>query len=279
MNLKRAIYYKLTPELRLLLRRTYYFPYDFWQSIAGKKSSSIPPKGLMFVGSGDFVSTGNYFLNIFINECNLKPTDQILDIGCGIGRIAIPLTTFLNKNGHYDGFDIVKNGIEWCKKNITSKFPNFEFLYVPLSNDLYNLNTTSRSALFKYPYDDSKYDLVIATSVFTHMMPEDTENYIREIYRVLKQGGKCYCTFFLLNNASVTSMNENPDFCFPYKYGDYSLMNNKVKEANVAYEETYIQNLFVSYGFSVSKVSYGSWSGISRTNSTNFQDSFILVKP
>ena len=40
----------------------------------------------------------------------LKPEHRVLDIGCGVGRVALPLTRYLT-SGTYDGFDIVKRWI------------------------------------------------------------------------------------------------------------------------------------------------------------------------
>src|SRR5688572_16099054 len=56
----------------------------------------------------------------------LKPGDDVLEIGCGIGRIAAPLTQYL-RDGTYQGFDIVPHGIEWCRRRITSRYPNFRY--------------------------------------------------------------------------------------------------------------------------------------------------------
>ena len=52
---------------------------------------------------------------------------RVLDIGCGVGRIAIPLTGYLGGGGQYDGFDVVPGGIAWCEKNISIPFPHFRF--------------------------------------------------------------------------------------------------------------------------------------------------------
>ena len=66
----------------------------------------------------------------------LKPNHRVLDIGSGIGRMAIPLTEHLT-SGSYEGFDIVPTGINWCKENIEKRFPNFKFTLTSISNDLY----------------------------------------------------------------------------------------------------------------------------------------------
>jgi SAM-dependent methyltransferase len=47
----------------------------------------------------------------------LQPTERVLEVGCGIGRIAIALTQYLD-GGSYVGFDIVPHGIEWCRTRI-----------------------------------------------------------------------------------------------------------------------------------------------------------------
>ena len=42
------------------------------------------------------------------STAQLSPDHRVLDIGCGTGRMAIPLTSFLSKKGSYEGFDIVR---------------------------------------------------------------------------------------------------------------------------------------------------------------------------
>ena len=275
---KRKLFYSLTPGLRYFIRRIYFFPVDFFSFISGKRSKLIPPKGLIFIGSGDFKILGDHYLNVFIEHCGLMPSDNVLDIGCGIGRIAIPLTSYLNSDGSYEGFDIVKKGIDWCSRHITKSFPNFKFLHIDLKNDLYNLKTENAASNFVFPYDDNNFDLVILTSVFTHMMPQDIENYMEEINRVLKPKGRCLVTFFILNAESKEFMASGSDFNFKISYGNYSLIDKNVKEANVGYEEKYIFNLIERNGFSIQEILYGFWSGRPKSCSFDFQDTFILTK-
>jgi SAM-dependent methyltransferase len=202
-----------------------------------------------------------------------------LDIGCGIGRIAIPLTNYLNKNGSYEGFDIVKKGVDWCKKNISENYPNFQFLHINLKNDLYNLNTEKEAKNFVFPYKNDDFDLIILTSVFTHMIPEDMENYLFEINRVMKIGGKCLVTFFVLNSESKKFMQANDIFNFKHNFGKYSLLDKNVKEANIAYEENYLLDAIQKNNLKVEQKLYGYWSsGYHRDDTFDFQDTFILTK-
>ena len=52
----------------------------------------------------------------------------------------------------------------------------------------------------KLDFPDATFDFVCATSVFTHMLPAGVANYLREIRRVLRPGGRCLATFFVLRS-------------------------------------------------------------------------------
>ncbi|ELY1979868.1 class I SAM-dependent methyltransferase [Flavobacterium psychrophilum] len=127
----RKIYYSLPIPLRYAARKIIYFPSD----MLTKKNNLVPPKGIIFTGSGNYLQTGKVFFSYFQKYCDFTPQSSILDIGSGIGRMAIPFTNYLSTTGKYEGFDIVKIGIDWCTKNISSRFPNFNFKLIPLKKD------------------------------------------------------------------------------------------------------------------------------------------------
>lgn len=266
------------PKFRRLLRRIYYLPGDLLDSITGKRDTLTPPKGLIFIGSGDFIQHGNNILQQFIDLGGLKKNARVLDVGCGIGRLAVPLTRFLDKDGSYEGFDVVKSGIDWCEKHIQSQFPNFKFIHIDLKNDLYNLETETQAKDFIFPYQENEFDFVFLTSVFTHMMPQDVEAYLKQIQRVLKKGGTCFATFFIMNKENKQLMQAFDGIKFNYNYGNYYQHNYHVKEANIAFEEAYLDNLFSNSGFQIIKKHFGYWPGREKEKSVDFQDIVILRK-
>jgi len=116
--------------------------------------------------------------------------------------MAIPLTKYLSE-GSYEGIDIIPYHINWCKKNIMSRYPNFRFQMADVFNKLYNPKGKYKPSEYEFPYQDEDFDFVFLTSVFTHMLPKDMENYFSQIARVLRKKGRCLITFFLLNKESL----------------------------------------------------------------------------
>ncbi len=273
----RKLYYLLSPSMRLFVRRFVFLPVDIFEKIVGAREKMVPPRGLIYTGSGDFVKAGNTFLELFVKHAGLKPHHRVLDIGSGIGRMARPLTTYLSNEGSYEGFDLVERGVRWCNKNISSKYPAFKFKKVNLINDLYT-SKGENAGNFVFPYNDNEFDFVFLISVFTHMVPNEVENYMKEISRVLKPGGKCFSTFFILNEDAVNKM-QTSNFYFSKDMGYYRLMDEKVKSANVAFNEDYlIEKLINANGFRVNKILPGYWSDQNSKEKVDFQDIIVFEK-
>lgn len=275
---KRKIYYFFPPSIRFLIRRIFYIPIDLLNLLTGKNDRMTPPKGKIFIGSGDFKQQGQRLLKVLIDKGGLMPYHRVLDIGCGIGRLAVPLTKYLNEKGSYEGFDIVKSGIDWCKKRVGKSFPNFKFHHINLKNDLYNLKTSNEAKNYIFPYNDCEFDMVFLFSVFSHMIPTDVDNYLYQIHRVLKDGGVCVATFFILNEESHTLMRQNDGLQFNHERETYYLLDNNVKEANVAYKEKFLLHMIEKNNLKIERLYYGFWSGRSKNNCIDFQDTLILRK-
>lgn len=260
---------------------------DAWERITGKRDALTPPQWMNFVGGGNFKQIGEEFYHYFVDICRIKPNENVLEVGCGIGRMAIPLMNYLKGTGSYDGFDIVPRGIHWCQKKITRRSPNFRFQLADIYNYGYNPTGTLRASDYRFPYQDESFDFVFLTSVFTHMLPPDMEHYLSEIHRVLRKGGRCFITFFLLNLESLALVQAAAsaiDFKYEMEkyagfagYCQYSISDPYVPEAAVAYQDSYIEELFKKIGFSfISPVYYGSWCG--RPEHLSFQDIIVAEK-
>jgi SAM-dependent methyltransferase len=225
-------------------------------------SIPLPPEEfIQAVGGGDFHAVGQRYYNIFVNHCGLLPSHSVLDIGSGCGRMAIPLTSYLDKKTEYHGIDIVEPMVRWCVENISSRFPNFTFHHAQLKNTLYS-DAGEIAAKYKFPFSDQHFDFVFLTSVFTHLNPQDTENYLEEIKRVLKINGRVLMTFFLMTEEyPLNRMNERVLVPFDHGAHPYWVNDPKVPEAVSAYDETFILEKIRKSGLSIDTIFYGNWNG------------------
>ena len=250
---------------------------DARDRVSGRSDRLVPPRRLDFVGHSDFVETGDEFLGHFVELGGLQPDHAVLDVGCGIGRMARPLTGYLSSEGSYDGFDVNREGIGWCRRRY-AKFGNFRFQVADLYNRRYNPRGAHAAIDYRFPYDDARFDFALATSVFTHLLEDEADHYLAEIERVLKPGGRALTTWFLLEDESRKLIAEGKSglpFLDPRE--QVAVLSDEMPEEAVAYDEGWVYDRVARHGLSVVEpVRPGSWCG--REQHSSFQDLVVLVK-
>lgn len=128
----------------------------------------------------EFDETGKRILAQLIS-LGLKPESKVLDLGCGTGRLAAQLLSYLGDEGEYYGCDISKEAIEFCKKHYVR--PNFHFvtsqmIIIPMALDAY-------------------IDFIWCYSVFTHVYPHEMVSLMRECRRLLKPYGLFLASYYI----------------------------------------------------------------------------------
>jgi SAM-dependent methyltransferase len=227
---------------------------------------------LNFCGDGDYRAIGAEFLGHFVRLADLRPDERLLDIGCGIGRMAVPLTQYLSVAGAYQGIDIVREGIAWCERTISPVYPNFRFQHLDLDHPLYNPGGTANPAAARLPFPDQSFDVICLVSVLTHLDTAALTNYAREVARLLAPGGRCFATAFLVNPPAREALRSgrgrlafDPDAEGPEFYADPA-----APLAAVAFDEDHLLERFLRFGQRRRRPAvYGCWSG---RQSAVFQD-------
>jgi SAM-dependent methyltransferase len=237
-----------------------------------------PPPTMNFIGGGCFKETGDMFVRYFAELGGLKPHERVLDVGCGIGRMAIPLTQYLNEEGSYEGIDVVPMGIDWCREKITPRYPNFRFQLADVFSLSWNPHGRYRAAEYVFPFEDDSFDFVFLTSIFTHLLADEMENYVHEIARVLKVGGRCLSTWFLLNEESLALIQGGrARLSFPFKMEDCFVQEEAIPDAAVGYEEPFVLRMYERFGLQLEgPIRYGEWSG--REAFVDAQDIIVAKK-
>jgi FkbM family methyltransferase len=111
-----------------------------------------------------------------LRHYGLKPDDFLVDVGCGSGRLARPLSSYLR--GKYSGFDVVEELVEHAR--LTVNRPDWRFEAIDHIG---------------IPEADGCVDMVCFFSVLTHLLHEHSYWYLEEAKRVLKPGGKIVVSF------------------------------------------------------------------------------------
>jgi ubiquinone/menaquinone biosynthesis C-methylase UbiE len=253
-------------QLRWALRRAYFAPVDLIEWVQGDRNPMVPRYSERFTGySGyDFVRSGQELVDVLAEAAGLDKHSKLLDIGSGIGRLAIPLTKLIDPPGSYDGLDVVERGVRWCATRITARYPHFQFTHANIFNAEYNPGGTVKAEEYDLPYDDASFDVVWLFSVFTHMLAADVAHYMEEISRVLRPGGRLAATFLVINEASAKSMQSGLGwYNFTYHEGPQWQLREgmDVPELGIAYDESYVRDLYTRNGLTVSELYAGTWSG------------------
>jgi SAM-dependent methyltransferase len=164
----------------------------------------------------EFISIGDSTISWLISE-GLAPTHRVLEVGCGIGRMALPLTRHLSNGGSYDGIEITFDKIRYCKKTIGRRYTNFRFHQANIYNKYYNPYGKLHASEYRFPFDDETFDFVFLSSVFTHMLPADMEHYLSEIARVLVKNSKFISSFWLTEVKIGSPYYDYSDVCEIYR--------------------------------------------------------------
>jgi SAM-dependent methyltransferase len=151
---------------------------------------------------------------------------------------------YLEPPGRYVGMDIQRPFIDWCNENLASENPAFEFHHQDIYNGGYNPEGKTLASEYRFPFEDGSFDAVILYSVFTHLLPEDADNYRREIARLLKPGGRCYSTWYLLTE------DREVEYLIPH-----------IKEGQVGYGFPHCAKTLEACGLRVEDYRIGRWNG------------------
>lgn len=123
----------------------------------------------------------------------------VLDIGCGAGAMVDEIARRLPPGGRYVGFDVHAPSIRWCRRHWPDA-ARFAFELAPVASP-YGSASGPPAASYRFPLADGEADLVLAKSVFTHLLAAEARHYLAEIRRVLRPGRPAVVTAFLFDTS------------------------------------------------------------------------------
>ena len=138
--------------------------------------------------------------------------DFVLDWGCGCGRLARRMMLQAEPPRRYLGVDLHRGVVRWCGENLAPLAPGFEFVHQDVRN--VGLNPQGAADTLPLPAADHAVSLVVAVSVFTHVVEAAAAFYLGEVARVLRPGGVACTTWFLFDKVDFPMMQESQNALF-----------------------------------------------------------------
>lgn len=141
----------------------------------------------------------------YLRDHGLRPTDRLFDLGCGTLRAGRHLIRYLDKGG-YTGMDMSAEAIAAAHRLVDDE---------GLSD--------KRPRLIHNPSGDLKFaelgtehfDIVLAQSVFTHLLEPHIDECFANIHKVLAPGGRFFFTYTKADSFTRRSVK---DFSYPLDF-------------------------------------------------------------
>lgn len=124
-----------------------------------------------------FSSNKHGWYNWTFNNIKLRKKSKVLEIGCGNGALWAKNIESLNDKVEVTLTDVCQDMINDAKLNLDGYNKNFNFKIVDPNN---------------IAYEDESFDIIIANHILFYM--NDLDKVLSEIKRVLKVGGRFYCS-------------------------------------------------------------------------------------
>lgn len=138
--------------------------------------ATMPHERAMEYAIGDGFEEIGAMEAALVRHYGLPQDGRLVDVGCGAGRLARPLSGWLK--GGYLGIDLVPDLVAHARK-IAGR-PEWRFEVIDH---------------IAIPEADGAADMVCFFSVLTHLMHEQSYWYLEEARRVLKPGGRIVFSF------------------------------------------------------------------------------------
>jgi len=229
---------------------------------------------------GGFNGPGYEFVVYLRLLAGLRNGQSVWDLACGCGLLELALAD-LGWEGRVVGTDIHRPCIRWAQRRLGAELKQHTFEHMDVFNAAYWPAGRLTTAQWLEQFSGRDFDVVIAKSLFTHVLPDELDVYLRGIAPRIKPGGRAMLTFFLLDDEQArASASGRARMQFqPYAQDARCAVRTQVAPtAAVAYSRAYVLEQLRVAGFNTERctIHSGAWSG--RPDSLSFQDIVVIER-
>jgi len=173
----------------------------------------------------------------------------------------------------YLGFDVNRAAIGWARKAFAGD-PRIRFELAEIDSP-FGEKSARNAEDYRFPVEDGQADLVLAKSVFTHLLESEARHYLCEIRRALKPGRAAVVTALLFAPESRTGLGLSPAFPFGDAEGNIRWRWKARPESAIAYERDFFLRMITDAGLRLQWLCQGFFPG--DAPSISGQDILLLV--
>jgi SAM-dependent methyltransferase len=207
----------------------------------------------------------------------LTAGQRVWDVGCGCGFLELALEQS-GWRGQLVATDIHRPSILWAQRSIGRRNPDFQFIHADIYNAAYWPQGRLSARDWLAGFGERDFDVVVAKSLCTHMLPDELDLYFAGISSRLNPTGRALLTFFILNPAQEALTASNQISFTKFEPGSaYAVRRLAAPTAAVAYEESDLLGRLARHRLRVcDPIRFGYWTG--RRDGHSFQDMLVLER-
>jgi SAM-dependent methyltransferase len=215
-----------------------------------------------------FESSTAALFGVLFGKRLLGAGTAVLDVGCGPGGVPLRLEREGVAVRSYVGIDVHEPSIRWCRRRFAGR-GTFRFELAEVRSPYGRMNAADPAG-FRFPLGDAAADLVLAKSLFTHLLDETARHYLSEIRRCLSPAGCGILTAFVFDGAAGSPP------AFPHHGSDPAVRwRRRVHpHAAVAYDRRLFEGMLAGSRLEISEMLPGFWPGLSPV--LRGQDTYIV---
>ena len=165
---ERAFRLDFTPALKHLKRRQYA---EVWDALAtDRELASVSACGER--EETEVRSSVQDCLRSLLELARISKTDEVLEIGCGVGRVGRELAAHCKS---WTGCDVSANMLSFAKERLRG---------------ILNTRLIALRGVGLSEFKTASFDVVFATNMLGHLDEMDRWRYVEEAFRVLRPGGR-----------------------------------------------------------------------------------------
>ncbi len=165
---ERAFRLDFTPALKHLKRRQYA---EVWDALAADRElASVSACGER--EETEVRSSVQDCIRNLLELARISKTDEVLEIGCGVGRVGRELAAHCKS---WSGCDISSNMLSFAKERLQG---------------ILNTRLVALRGVGLSEFKTASFDVVFATNMLGHLDEMDRWRYVEEAFRVLRPGGR-----------------------------------------------------------------------------------------